>query len=213
LGLYISGEIDRYIEEHTTPQDKVLEELDRFTNLNHTVPQMLSGRVQGKFLEMISDMIAPLRILEIGTYTGYSAICLARGLRPGGKVITIDVNVELEDTIRNFISQAGMTDIIDFRLGSALDIIPDLEETFDLVFIDADKENYSNYYRLVFPKLRPGGYILADNVLWDGKVLDSEKDRDTQGLVDFSNLVQNDPGVENVLLSIRDGIMLARKLQ
>ena len=213
MGFILSEEIDQYIEEHTTPQEMLLSDLDRQTHLHFTLPQMISGTVQGKFLEMISFMLQPRRILEIGTFTGYSAICLAKGLVEDGQLTTIDVNEELEETILKYFADSGLGSKIDFRLGNAMNIVPELEEIFDLVFIDADKVNYSNYYDLVFSKLRVGGYILADNVLWSGKVLDVKKDKDTQALMDYSDKVQNDNRVENVLLSIRDGIMIARKIK
>lgn len=212
MGFILSADIDRYVEEHTTPPDALLQALDRETHLHFHMPQMLSGHVQGKFLEMIAHMVRPKHILEIGTFTGYSAICLARGLQPGGRLITIDIDPEIAATVRDFVSKSELADRIDFRLGSALDIIPKLYETFDMVFIDADKINYSAYFDLVIPKVRMGGFILADNVLWSGKVLDEERDKETQALADYSDKLQNDPRVENVLLSVRDGIMLARKI-
>jgi predicted O-methyltransferase YrrM len=213
MGFILPQEIEQFVEEHTSPQGGLLSELDRETHLHFTLPQMISGTVQGKFLEMISGMLKPQRILEIGTFTGYSAICLAKGLQPGGKLITIDVNEELQETVQSFISRSGMADRIDFRLGNAMEIVPGLNETFDLVFIDADKENYAHYYDLAFPKVRLGGYILADNVLWGGKVVEARKDKDTQALVDYSAKVQNDSRVENVMVSVRDGIMIAKKIK
>ena len=174
---------------------------------------MISGTVQGKFLEIISQLIQPNRILEIGTFTAYSSICMARGLKEGGKLITIDVNNELQDTIQEFCEKAGLLDKIEFLLGNAMEIIPDLDEVFDFVFIDADKVNYSNYFDLVIPKTRIGGLIMADNVLWSGKVVEGKKDKSTQALIEFSDKVQNDSRVENVMLSIRDGIMMIRKVK
>jgi caffeoyl-CoA O-methyltransferase len=213
MAFIISPELETYIEQHTTPQDQVLSELERTTHLDFLMPRMLSGNVQGSFLSMISGMIQPKRILEVGTYTGYSGICFAKGLAADGKLITIDINEELTDTVKLFIEKAGLKNKIDLKIGNALEIIPTLNETFDLVFIDADKENYSNYYDLVFSKLKVGGYILADNVLWSGKVIENKIDRDTKALIDFSDKVQNDNRVENVMLSIRDGIMLIKKLK
>jgi caffeoyl-CoA O-methyltransferase len=176
------------------------------------MPRMLSGHLQGRLLTMISHMVKPRRILEIGTYTGYSAICLAAGLPGDGKIITIDVNEELESTIRSNIAAAGLTKLIDFRLGKAMDIIPSLDESFDLVFIDADKENYSTYFDRVIDKVNVGGFIMADNVLWSGKVLDPRPDKDTRAIQAFNSKVQQDRRLENVLLPVRDGIMLIRKV-
>ncbi len=174
---------------------------------------MLSGHIQGRFLAMISCMIRPRWILEIGTYTGYSALCLAEGLSPDGKLITIDHNEELEDFARSYWQQSPLNDKIEFRLGTAVDILPTLNETFDLVFIDADKRNLSVYFDLIIDKLRPGGFILADNVLWSGKVVDPIKllDSDTLAVQAFNQKVHADPRVENVLLPVRDGIMMLRK--
>jgi predicted O-methyltransferase YrrM len=174
---------------------------------------MLSGHLQGKILENFSYMIRPKRILEIGTYTGYSAICMAKGLAEGGKMITIDINDEISHIASKFIEEAGLIDQIDFRIGDALKIIPDLTETWDLVFIDADKENYSAYYDLIVDRMRPGGFIIADNVLWSGKVLDSYEslDNETKSLFDFNNKITNDDRVDNVLMPVRDGLMIIRK--
>ncbi len=176
-------------------------------------PRMLSGHVQGRLLAMISRMIRPRRILEIGTYTGYSALCLAEGLTDDGQLITIDYNEELEDFARSYWQQSPLNGKIDFRLGMATDILPTLSETFDLVFIDADKRNMSVYFDLIFDKLRPGGFVLADNVLWSGKVVESVKpaDLDTVAVLSFNRKIHDDPRVENVLLPVRDGIMMVRK--
>lgn len=210
----LSETIDHYIEEHTSPESEVLKELNRETHLNVLMPRMLSGHVQGVVLKMISHMIQPKRILEIGTYTGYSAICMADGLTNDGLLYTIDINEELEDMVKNYIEKMGMEHKVKQLIGNAMDIIPELEDTFDLVFIDADKANYANYYKLVFDKVRVGGYFLADNVLWSGKVADSRKqDKDTVALREFNTLVQEDERVENVMLSIRDGLLLARKIK
>jgi predicted O-methyltransferase YrrM len=175
---------------------------------------MLSGHFQGRVLSMLSHMIKPENVLEIGTYTGYSALCFAEGIREGGKVITIDVNEELEDLVREYIDKAGMNDKIDYRIGDAMEIIPTLSEQFDVIFIDADKKNYCNYYDLVFDKVKTGGYIIADNVLWSGKVLENYEtlDRETKVIMDYNNKVHNDDRVQEVLLPIRDGLMIARKL-
>ena len=172
---------------------------------------MLSGFFQGRVLSMLSHMIMPKVVLEIGTYLGYSALCLAEGLDEDGKVITLDIQQDNNRVARSFVEKTIYKDQIEFILGFGADIIPNLNETLDLVFIDADKPNYSNYYNLVFDKLRPGGFIIADNVLWSGKVLDDEKDENTQALADFNNMVLADERVENVLLPIRDGLMVIRK--
>jgi len=161
---------------------------------------------------MIAHMIKPSVILEIGTYTGYSAICLCEGLGPGGKLVTLEKNEELESILKTYFKEAGLANTIDLRIGNALKIIPTLDQKFDLVFIDADKENYSNYYDLVIDKVPAGGFILADNVLWSGKVLNAKPDKDTQAILDFNRKVHNDPRVGNVLLPVRDGIMILRKL-
>lgn len=208
----INPQLQEYAEKHTTIESDLLKKINRDTQANVMMPRMLSGQLQGRVLAMISQMIAPSHILEIGTYTGYSALCLAEGLKPNGKLITVDINEELEDRVRKSIEQAGLTKAIDYRIGDATKIIPGLTETFDLVFIDADKENYSRYYDLVFDKVRVGGIILADNVLWSGKVLDQKPDKDTRAILEFNAKVQADGRVENVLLPIRDGIMMIRKV-
>jgi caffeoyl-CoA O-methyltransferase len=208
----IQPELQRYAERHTSPESSLLEKIDRDTHAQVLMPRMLSGQLQGRFLAMISHIIKPRTILEIGTYTGYSALCLAEGLADGGTLITIDKNEELEDRVRSYFEQAGMTSRIDYRIGDATQIVPTLKMTFDLVFIDADKENYSNYYDMVIDKLNLNGIILADNVLWSGKVLDENPDKDTRAIIAFNKKVTEDPRVENVLLPIRDGIMMIRKL-
>lgn len=207
----VSPEIEKYIELHTSDEPEALAELNRKTQANVLMPQMLSGKVQGQFLKFISQMLRPQRVLEIGTYTGYAAICLAEGLQENGKLITIDVNEELEEMVRTYVERSGLQNKIFQVIGDARLEIPKLEEVFDLVFIDADKQNYSLYYDLVFDKVRSGGFILADNVLWSGKIIDGQKDKDTQKLADFNTKVRQDKRVENVIVSIRDGIMMIRK--
>lgn len=209
---FIDPALSAYAEDHTSPESPVLKKINRDTHANVMMPRMLSGHLQGQLLKMISHMIRPKRILEIGTYTGYSAICLAAGLAEGGKLITIDRNAELEDRVRKNFEAAGVSDKIEFIVGYAIDIIGGLNETFDLVFIDADKENYGRYYEAVIDKVRTGGVILGDNVLWSGKVIQSKPDKDTRAILDFNAKVQSDPRVENILLPVRDGIMIARKL-
>jgi caffeoyl-CoA O-methyltransferase len=202
--------LQRYAEQHTTPENDLLKKINRDTHANILRPRMLSGHLQGRVLAMISQMIKPKRILEIGTYTGYSALCLLEGLDDGGKLITIDINEELEEKVRAYFETSK--DKIDFRIGNAINIIPTLTDTFDLVFIDADKINYTRYFDLVIDKVRPGGIILADNVLWSGKVLDKNPDGDTRAINAFNQKIHVDSRVENVLLPIRDGIMMIRKL-
>lgn len=205
----------RYCVDHSSPEDDMLAHINRQTNLKVLKPRMLSGPVQGKFLELISKMLRPQLALEIGTYTGYASICMARGLRRDGKLITLDINEELETMVKTFFQRAGMENQIDYRIGNALELIPKIEGKFDLVFIDADKVNYANYYDMVVERMSQGGIILADNILWSGKVLAQYRkklDKDTQAILDFNEKVQNDPRVENVILPIRDGIMMARKV-
>ncbi len=209
----ISKELQEYAEAHTTDESPLLKKINRSTHAQILKPRMLSGRLQGRFLSMISSLIRPRVILEIGTYTGYSAICLAAGLQETGKLITIDVNEELEDRVRGYIREAGLEERIDYRIGKAADIIPQLEEQFDLVFIDADKENYARYFDLVIDRVNLNGVILADNVLWSGKVLREKPDKDTRAIIAFNEKIQADERVENVLLPIRDGVMMMRKVR
>lgn len=211
---FISQELDDYVCNHTEDEPVLLYNLNRRTNLEVLRPRMLSGHFQGRVLSMFSHMISPEKVLEIGTYTGYSALCLAEGVKEGGKVITIDINEELEDLIREYIFNSDYSEKVDFIVGDAMQIIPSLNHEFDMVFIDADKQNYSNYYDLVFDKVKKGGYIISDNVLWSGKVVEKydETDRNTQLLIEFNKKIQDDPRVQNVLFPIRDGLMVARKL-
>ncbi|MGB0917391.1 MAG: O-methyltransferase [Flavobacteriales bacterium] len=211
---FIAKEIEGYAEDFTREEGEILAELNRETYAKVMTPRMLSGHLQGQVLRMFSQMIKPNNILEIGTYTGYSALCMVDGLQAGGKLTTIDVNEELQDIIKKYVAKAGKQDAIDLRIGNALEIIPTLNQTFDLVFIDADKENYSNYFDLVFDKLNPGGYVIADNVLWSGKVLedDANLDKDTIALKDYAKKIKADSRVENVMMPIRDGLLIARKL-
>ncbi len=210
---FIDQALDDYCCEHTTAESALLAKLNRDTHVNVLQPRMLSGHFQGRLLSLLSKMIRPERILEIGTYTGYSALCMAEGLTETGKIITLDINAQLEDFVRSYISESEYASKIDYRICNAMEEIPQLDEQFDLVFIDADKMNYINYYHLVFDKVKPGGYILSDNVLWSGKVVQTEGkiDKDTQLLKDFNDLIHRDERVENLLLPIRDGIMIARK--
>jgi len=204
--------IEQYIADYTSPETPALAKLNRSTYLKAMMPQMLSGHVQGRVLSMLSHMIRPKRILEIGTFTGYSAICLAEGLAPDGLLTTIDINEELTPMVKEAVTAAGMQHKIEIRIGNALEIIPTLPGTFDLVFIDADKQNYQKYFDLVLPKTPIGGYILADNVLWSGKVTNPKHDKDTAAIHAFNQYVANYPQVEQVILSVRDGITLCRKI-
>jgi caffeoyl-CoA O-methyltransferase len=210
---FINPAIQAYAEQHTSAETVLLKSINRETHAKVLAPRMLSGHLQGRVLSMISSMVKPKCILEIGTYTGYSAICLAEGLGSEGKLITIDINEELAEGVKAYFSIAGLADKIEYRIGNALDIIPTLNRKFDLVFIDADKENYSRYFDLVIDNVPLGGIILADNVLWSGKVLDGKPDKDTRAIVDFNTKVHRDPRVENVLFPIRDGIMVMRKIK
>mgnify|MGYP005757433929 CR=1 FL=1 len=211
---FIDKELQQYIEDHTEPESELLRKLNRETNAKVMMPRMLSGHLQGRVLSMLSHMIQPKQILEIGTYTGYSALCLAEGMQPGGTLHTIDINDELEDLVKRYITEAGLEGQVKQYVGDALEIIPTLIETFDLVFIDADKINYANYYNMVIDKVRPGGYIIADNVLWSGKVLEKYRkklDKDTEAILNFNKQVHDDERVQNVLFPIRDGLMVLRK--
>ncbi len=205
--------IQKYSEDHTSAENDLLKKINRDTHANIMMPRMLSGHMQGRILSMISCMIKPSVILEIGTYTGYSALCMAEGLTPDGKLITLDINEELESRVRNYFSNSPFHSRIDYRIGNALDIIPSLDMNFDLVFIDADKENYARYYDLIINRVPLGGYILADNVLWSGKVLDEKSDKDTRAIKAFNAKIQEDTRVENVLLPVRDGILIMRKVR
>jgi len=211
----VDAGIEKYIEQHTSSASSILEKIDRETNLRSIYPRMLSGKVQGKFLTMVSRMINPKYILEIGTFTGYSAICLAEGLAENGELHTLEINEELENTNSDYFKEAKLKSKIIAHYGNALDILPQLDIKFDLVFIDADKINYVNYFELCMQKLRIGGFILADNVLWSGKVLlnnDSNKvDKDADAIRKFNKLIQQDKRVENVMIPLRDGMTLIYK--
>ena len=215
LGMeFIDPLLDKYVCEHTANESDLLKKINRETHLEVLQPRMLSGHFQGRVLSMFSKMIRPERILEIGTYTGYSAICLAEGLKPNGKLVTIDINEELASRVRGYFAESPYSHQIDYLLGDAMELIPALNEKWDIVFIDADKHNYINYYHLVFSMVKVGGYIIADNVLWSGKVIDSSQhDKDTQILREYNQLVHQDDRVEEVLFPIRDGLMIARKIK
>jgi predicted O-methyltransferase YrrM len=209
---FSSPTLDSYLESHASAEDPILADLSRETFLKVQMPHMLSGHVQGLFLESISRMISPKRILEIGTFTGYATICLAKGLTEDGILYTLDINEELEPIFSKYFSLSGLSKKIKFIPGNALQTIPTIAETFDIVFIDADKMNYMNYYDLIIDKVRSGGYILTDNVLWSGKVLEEKKDKETQNMHSFNQKLASDPRIQNIIIPIRDGINLARKL-
>ncbi len=212
---FIPKEIEAYAEAHTEPESELLRQLNRDTQAKVMRPRMLSGHMQGRLLALFSRLIRPYRILEIGTFTGYSALCLCEGLSDNGKIITIDSNEELEEFTSAAFARSGFSDRIDYRIGKALDILPTLTGPFDLIFIDADKANYSRYYDIILDKLRPGGIIMADNVLWSGKVIEPtamQSDRDTLALLEFNKKIREDPQVKCLLLPVRDGIMVAQKI-
>lgn len=204
--------LSAYSEEHSTAEPPLLAELNRETHQKVLKPRMLSGASQGRFLAMISKLLQPKRILEIGTYTGYSALCLAEGLAEDGQLHTIDNNDELFSLAIGYFKKAGLESKIIMHLGHAQETVPQLKERWDLVFIDADKENYALYFDQVVPQMQPNGLIIADNVLWSGKVLqeNDKKDKSTAALKAFNNKIQSDPRVENFLLPLRDGLMLCR---
>lgn len=211
---FLPPKLEAYVNEHTKPETAILKELNRETYAKVLMPRMLAGHIQGAVIKMFSQMIQPNYVLEIGTYTGYSAICWADGLQNGGMVHTIDLNDELEEMILKYIGKAGLENKVKLHIGNALEVIPQLHHEFDVVYIDADKDNYGNYYDLVFDKVKKGGFIIADNVLWSGKVIEPliPNDNDTKAIVAYNQKVLNDPRVENVLLPIRDGLMVARKI-
>jgi predicted O-methyltransferase YrrM len=208
----ISNALESYIENHSSPEDELLQRLSRETYLKVQMPQMLSGQVQGQVLSFLSQMLQPKRILEIGTFTGYSAICLAKGLAADGLLYTIDINEELTPMVNKYLKEANLISKVKVLTGNAKEIIPTLNETWDLVFIDADKVNYSTYYDLVFNSVRTGGYIIADNVLWSGKVIEDKKDKDTQAIDSYNKKVAADNRVKNAILSVRDGLNIAQKV-
>lgn len=210
---FLPKEISSYSENHTDAESELLKRLNRETHAHILKPRMLSGHYQGRLLSMFSKMLAPKLVLEIGTFTGYSALCLAEGLAENGKLITIEINEELQSIAQKYFKESAYSAQIEQIIGDAADIIPNIPNEIDLAFIDADKKNYAKYYELIIGKMRKGGIIIADNVLWSGKVAQADKiDKDTQTLRDYNLLVQTDNRVENILLPIRDGLMVARKL-
>jgi predicted O-methyltransferase YrrM len=210
---FIDPKLEQYAAAHTVPEDQLLKKINRETYAEVLMPRMLSGHIQGRILSSFSKMIKPQNILEIGTYTGYSALCLAEGLQPNGRLITIDINDELENRVRRYFSESAFASQIDFRIGNAVKILPQLRETFDLVFIDADKINYYTYYEMIVEHVPSGGFIIADNVLWSAKVLmkETEMDEDTLAIHKFNEKVASDPRVNCVLFPVRDGLMVMQK--
>lgn len=207
----MNKKLEQYLLEHTSPEDPVLEDLFRQTHLRFVNPNMVTGHLQGKLLELLSRMIKPEIILEIGTFTGYSAICLAKGLKPGGKLFTIELNDEMSEFSRHYFIRAGMESKIVPLTGRAQDIIPVLDYSFDLVFIDGDKREYTEYFNTVIEKVKPGGFIVADNVLWGEKVLDNNtRDPQTLGIIEFNEMIKDRDDIEKVILPVRDGIMMIR---
>ena len=210
---FIPEDLQKYVEDHSEKESDLLSQINRETHLHVLKPRMLSGHLQGRVLSMLSSMIQPSSILEIGTYTGYATLCLAEGLRPDGTIVTIDSNEELSIRTQQYFDSSSYRDQIQLKIGNALDIIPTLNTTWDLVFIDADKENYSNYFDLVIDHMSSQGYIIADNVLWSGKVSDMTKsDEATNSIRAFNDKVHADERIQNVLFPIRDGLMIMKKL-
>jgi len=211
---FLDKKLDDYVTSHSEVENEVLADLNRQTHLKVLIPRMLAGHYQGRVLSMLSHMIKPTTILEIGTYTGYSAICFAEGLAENGVIHTIDLNEELETFQSEYFEKSGCADQIVQHIGNALEVIPKIEGNFDLVYIDADKENYCNYYDQTIDRVNKGGYIIADNVLWSGKVIEplDPSDEETRMLLEYNKKIQDDDRVQNVLLPIRDGLMVARKL-
>ena len=212
---FLPEKIDQYACNHTQGENDVLAELNRETWAKVLIPRMLSGHLQGRTLSMLSQMIKPKIILEIGTYTGYSAICLAEGMQENGSLHTIDINEELKSMCERYFEKAGISKQVKLHTGNAIQIIPTIEGEFDLVFIDADKENYINYFDLIIERIPIGGYIIADNVLWSGKVAEEVETNDieTKGLIAFNKKMHESERVENLLLPIRDGLMICRKVK
>jgi caffeoyl-CoA O-methyltransferase len=207
----VDDAVDRYAEEHTTPGGDLFDRLEAETREKSTIPQMMVGRVEGKFLEFLVRSTGAQLVLELGTFTGYSSISMARGLTGTGKVISMDVNPETTAIARRYAEEAGVADRIDYRLGQALDGLPSLDGPFDLIFIDADKGNYVNYYEALLPKLATNGLLIADNTLWSGRVVDEDVDDSARAIKQFNDRVRDDPRVEQVLLTVRDGMLLVKK--
>ena len=208
----MEAELEKYILDHSTPEDEILEDLFRQTHIRFVNPNMSCGCLQGKFLEMISRMISPDCILEIGTYTGYSSICLARGLKPGGVLITAEPNDEISEFTDQYLKKAGVYERIIRITGRIQDVIGKIDRQPDLVYIDGDKREYIEYFRIAIEKMKPGGFIIADNVLWGGKIVQTDtRDPQTRGIIEFNEMIRRQENIENIILPLRDGIMLIRK--
>ncbi|MGN7203489.1 O-methyltransferase [Pedobacter sp. SAFR-022] len=207
----INEDLQNLLLQYCEPESELLQRINRETNLKVLMPRMLSGHYQGRVLSMLSKLVNPRRILEVGTFTGYATLCLAEGLQPEGKLFTLDINVELEDMVRRNFADSAYEKQIVYLLGDAMQNIPQLDEVFDLVFIDADKKNNGAYYDLVIDKVRPGGLIIVDNVLWSGKVLSNQQDKDTRNIITFNDKIAKDPQVEKLILPVRDGLFVIRK--
>jgi predicted O-methyltransferase YrrM len=207
----INEDLQNLLLQYCEPESELLQRINRETNLKVLMPRMLSGHYQGRVLSMLSKLVNPRRILEVGTFTGYATLCLAEGLHLEGKLYTLDINVELEDMVRRNFADSAYEKQIVYLLGDAMQNIPQLDEVFDLVFIDADKKNNGAYYDLVIDKVRPGGLIIVDNVLWSGKVLSNQQDKDTRNIITFNDKIAKDPQVEKLILPVRDGLFVIRK--
>lgn len=207
----IEEDLQHVLLKYCEPESELLQRIDRETNLKVLMPRMISGHYQGRVLSMLSKMINPQRILEIGTFTGYATLCLAEGLAEDGRLFTLDINIELEDLVRKNFADSPYNDKINYILGDAAETLNQLDEVFDLVFIDADKKNNGTYYDMVFDKIRPGGLIIVDNVLWSGKIVRNEQDKDTKNISTFNDKVATDDRVEKLILPVRDGLFIIRK--
>lgn len=207
----INEDLQNLLIQYCEPESELLQRINRETHLKVLMPRMLSGHYQGRVLSMLSKLVNPKRILEVGTFTGYATLCLAEGLHPEGKLFTLDINVELEDMVRRNFADSPYEKQIVYQLGDAMENIPQLDEVFDLVFIDADKKNNGSYYDLLIDKVRPGGLIVVDNVLWSGKVLSNQQDKDTKNIITFNDKIAKDPQVEKLILPVRDGLFVIRK--
>ncbi len=207
----ISEELQQLLIKYCEPEDDLLQHINRETNLKVLLPRMLSGHYQGRVLSMLSKMIAPKRILEIGTFTGYATLCLAEGLTADGTIYTLDINAELEDMVRGNFAKSDVNDKIKYTIGDAQESLTAINDTFDLVFIDADKKNNGTYYDLVFDQVRAGGLIIVDNVLWSGKIVNNAQDKDTKNISSFNDKINEDVRVEKLILPVRDGLFVIRK--
>ncbi|GAB1462458.1 O-methyltransferase [Pedobacter sp.] len=207
----ISEELQHLLLHYCEPEDKLLQHIDRETNLKVLMPRMLSGHYQGRVLSMLSKMISPKRILEVGTFTGYATLCLAEGLTEEGIIYTLDINAELEDMVRENFAKSSLNSKINYIIGDAQESLKNINETFDLVFIDADKKNNGTYYDLIFDQVRAGGLIIVDNVLWSGKIVNNAQDKDTKNISSFNDKINEDNRVEKLILPVRDGLFVIRK--